>query len=418
MNYIRLKEICDLQNGYAFKSDDYVENSNTLVCRMSNIRPNSSFDILYNPKYLPDNYSIKYKDYLLFDGDLVIAMTDMANDPKILGIPTIVETKGFSLLLNQRVGKLTKIDKNNVYIPYLKLALSRADNKAYFKKFAGGGLQLNIGKQEILNIKIPLPPFSTQIHIANILTKAENLIAQRKESIRLLDEYLKSIFIERFVDKNYPLDKLENLCSKITDGEHLKPNYIESGFPFISVVNISQGFLNFENCKYVSENDFIKFTKRCKPELNDIIYTKVGATYGRAVLVNTERPFCLYVSVALIKPIKEKVNSKFLHFAINHPFVKRQADKSIKGAGVPDLHLIEIKSFKIPIPPRIIQDEFAQIVEKTELLKVQYQQSLQELENLYGSLSQRAFRGQLTPKEYKLPNDYAQNSGLGMAAEP
>ncbi|MFN5168829.1 MAG: restriction endonuclease subunit S [Cyclobacteriaceae bacterium] len=240
---------------------------------------------------------------------------------------------------------------------------------------------------------------SDQLHIANLLSKAENLITQRKESIALLDEFLKSTFVEMFIDKGFPYHKLGDLSTKITDGEHKKPEYKDEGMPFISVKNITNGFLDFTECKYVSVEDFNKFTKRCKPELGDIVYTKVGATYGRACVVDTEKPFCLYVSVALIKPKKELILPKFLQYAINHPFVKRQADKSIKGSGVPDLHLIEIKSFEIPLPTVELQTVFAQIVEKTEALKTQYQQSLQELENLYGSLSQRAFKGELKVRE-------------------
>ena len=54
MEYIKLKEVCDLKNGFAFKSSDYIESSNVLNCRMSNIRPNATFDAEYNPKYLPE----------------------------------------------------------------------------------------------------------------------------------------------------------------------------------------------------------------------------------------------------------------------------------------------------------------------------------------------------------------------------
>lgn len=256
-----------------------------------------------------------------------------------------------------------------------------------------------LNNKDLGQIKVSFPEkLSDQLHIANILSKAENLIAQRKESIRLLDEFLKSKFAEMFIDRDFPHHKLGDLATKITDGEHKKPEYIKEGMPFISVKNITNGFLDFNDCKYVSVEDFNKFTKRCKPEFGDIIYTKVGATYGRACVVDTEKPFCLYVSVALIKPKKELVLPKFLQYAINHPYVKRQADKSIKGSGVPDLHLIEIKSFEIPLPSIELQTQFAQIVDKTEALKTQYQQSLQELENLYGSLSQRAFRGELSVK--------------------
>ena len=194
MKYVKLKEICDLQNGYAFKSSDYIDESNVLNCRMSNIRPNASFDIEYSPKYLPEEFAEKYREYLLNDGDLVIAMTDLANDPKILGVPTIVNTKGYQLLLNQRVGKLIIKNKKLINEKYLKYALSLPQHKSYYKKFAGGGLQINIGKEHILNIEIPITEYENQIKIVNILNKSQELIDKRKEQIGELDKLIKSKF--------------------------------------------------------------------------------------------------------------------------------------------------------------------------------------------------------------------------------
>lgn len=263
------------------------------------------------------------------------------------------------------------------------------------RKQAIGGIIKYIKLNYLTDAKIPLPPLEEQIQIATVLSKAENLIAKRKQGIELLDEFVKSTYIEMFIDKGFALEKLGSLSNKITDGEHKKPDYKENGIPFISVTNITKGFLDFNDCKYVSEEDYNKFIKRCNPEEGDILYTKVGATYGRAAIVNTNEKFCLYVSVALIKPKKSIVTPKFLKYSLDHPFIKRQADKSIKGAGVPDLHLVEIKSFDIPVPPLSLQNQFAEIVNKVEVLKVKYQKSLEELENLYASLSQRAFRGEL-----------------------
>jgi len=79
---VLLSTICDLKNGFAFKSKDYVDISNTLSCRMSSIRPGGNFDLEHNQRFLPDNYAKLYSDYLLSDGDIVIAMTDLAGDPK------------------------------------------------------------------------------------------------------------------------------------------------------------------------------------------------------------------------------------------------------------------------------------------------------------------------------------------------
>ena len=134
----KLSEICDLQNGYAFKSSDYVDFSNTLNVRMSNIRPNGVFDPEHGIKYLPDNFSKIYSNFLLNEGDLIIAMTDMATETKILGIPTLVKNlNGRKLLMNQRVGKLTGFSKD-VFIPYIKYILSSDAVNSYYKSTGVG----------------------------------------------------------------------------------------------------------------------------------------------------------------------------------------------------------------------------------------------------------------------------------------
>lgn len=86
-----LRDICDLQNGYTFKSKSYIAYSNTLNIRMSNIRPDGNFDPEHNIKFLPDSFVQEYSQFLLKEGDLIIAMTDMAGNPKILGLPTLVD---------------------------------------------------------------------------------------------------------------------------------------------------------------------------------------------------------------------------------------------------------------------------------------------------------------------------------------
>ena len=70
-------------------------------------------------------------------------------------------------------------------------------------------------------------------------------------------------------------------------------------------------------------------------------------------------------------------------------------NKYASGAAQPGLAVGRLEQIEIIYPPIELQIQFAQIVEKTEALKSQYQQSLQELEHLYGSLSQKAFRGEL-----------------------
>lgn len=212
---VRLGEVCDLFNGYAFKKTDYVEKSNTLLIRMGNIRPNGEFDAEHKIQYLPDNFNNKYKDYLLNDGDVIIAMTDMGNAMNILGVPTIVKNKNNrNFLLNQRVGKLFNFSEK-IIVQYLKYALSSNEVKKQFKLQGYGGLQINLGKTQILSTKIPLPPLEIQKQIVAECEKIEEQHNTLSLSIKEYQKLIKAILQKCGIiedDQEYKLNSiLENL---------------------------------------------------------------------------------------------------------------------------------------------------------------------------------------------------------------
>ena len=228
---VKLGDVCDLRNGVAIKSEDYVNISNTLNCRMSNIRPDGTFNILYNAKYLPDNFSEKYKNYLLNDGDLVIAMTDMASDPKILGVPTVVKTDGFSIIQNQRVGKLELLTKD-IDENYLKLVLQSKKSREYFKKFSIGGVQLNLSKKEILNVPIVLANINEQKKLARLFKLIEDFIKFSKEELQKLNFLNKSLFIT--FNKNGIEKRLDDIADITMGQSPLSQSYNidKKGLPF------------------------------------------------------------------------------------------------------------------------------------------------------------------------------------------
>ena len=190
---IKLSDLCDLQNGYAFKSDDYTEYSSVLNCRMSNIRPDGGFDANYHPKYLPDEYWEKYKEYRLYDGDVIIAMTDMASDPKILGVPTIVKCNGHKMLLNQRVGKLIFSDKERINRVFLMSYLGLEFIRKNLAKQAGGSTQINVGKPAILATVVIDPPYKLQESFAEFVAqidKSKSVIQKSLDETQLLFDSL------------------------------------------------------------------------------------------------------------------------------------------------------------------------------------------------------------------------------------
>lgn len=393
MKKIKLGEICDLKSGYAFKSNDYVGFSNTLNCRMSNIRPGAIFDINYNIKYLPDEYADKYKEFLLHDDDIIIAMTDLAGDPKILGVPAKVITNGYNILQNQRVGKLVIKEKSKINFNFLKYALSNPKNKEYYRKFAGGGLQINISNRDILNVQIPLYDIQEQIEISNKLDKVEKLIDIRKKQIEELDQLIKAQFVEMFQSGNYPKEELGKLCD-VRDGTHDSPKYLEeSGYKFITSKNIINNEIDFSEVKYISKQDYDKFNTRSKVNYGDILMPMIG-TIGKPMIVNIpddEIDFAIK-NVALIKFLdNSQVTNIYIKNLLDSDYFENAILQNKRGGTQKFIALSDIRKMQIEIPPIELQNQFADIVKQIDKQKFKLQKSLEEMEKLQESLMNKYF---------------------------
>ena len=255
-----------------------------------------------------------------------------------------------------------------------------------------------ITKDMLYDLNIPMYDISSQIYIVNILDKAQKLMDKRKQQIEALDELVKSQFIEMFGDvisnkKNYPIKKLDEITSIITDGTHQTPTYVDKGYIFLSSKNVTTGKINWDDVKYIPEELHIKLNKRLEPKLNDILLAKNGTT-GVAALVDRECIFDIYVSLALIR-FNSNINPVFMLYMINSDGCRHQFNSSLKGIGVPNLHLSEIRKTKVLLPPIELQNQFADFVKQVDKLKFEMENSLKELEDNFNSLMQKSFKGEL-----------------------
>ena len=374
-DFVKLGDIATYINGYAFKPSDWSNNGIPII-RIQNLTGND-----YENNYFDGEIDDKYK---IKDGDMLISWSASIG---------IYEWNGGTAWLNQHIFKVV-FDKIEIDKQYFKYAVSNALNKSIL--MLHGSTMKHFTKNVFDSIPIKIYSNQQQQKIVDVLDKVENLIDNRHQQLNLLDELIESRFIEMFGDPvtnpmGWGIKKLKDITIKISDGVHEKPNYTIEGMPFISVLNINKGVLDFSNCKYVSKNDYMKMIQSTNPEKGDILYTKVGATYGISAHVDTDRNFCLYVSVCLIKPNHDIVNSKFLTESMRLPYIKHQADRRIKGIGVPDLHLNQIREFDILFPPVELQNKFAAIVEQTEKTKETIKKSINELNLLKDSLMQKYF---------------------------
>ena len=351
---VKLGDICDLRNGVAIKSEDYILNSNTLNCRMSNIRPDGTFDILYNAKYLPDNFSEKYKNYLLKNGDLVIAMTDMAGDPKILGVPTVVKSNGFNIIQNQRVGKLELLT-DNIDENYLKFALQSKNVKNYFKKFSAGGVQLNLSKKEILNAPIILPTIEEQKILVNLFKTIESFIYLRKKELLNLNSLNKSLFTK--FNKNGVEKQLNDVADIIMGQSPLSQSYNKDkkGLPFY------QGKTEFSDI-YIKEPTVYCNSPIKVVEENDILMS-VRAPVGD-VNIATQKS-CIGRGLASIK--SKKIDYLYLFYLLKEQ--KSKIEKIGVGSTFKAINKNNISTLKISIVEKDKQDKIRNYLSSIEKLK-------------------------------------------------
>lgn len=337
-------------------------------------------------------------DIIVREGDILFAK--MTNTNKALQIDKehdgIIVSTGFSV---------HRPLENKMFGEYFLHFLKHNSFQRQKNKLCTGAIQSAISNSGIEKIFVPVPDYDNQLHIANLLSKSENLINQRKESIRLLDEFLKSTFLEMFGDavkneKKWNKSELKNLA-KVRIGPFgsllHREDYVQNGVPLVNPSHIGKGKIFIDPELTISKAKMKELTAYVMHE-GDVVLGRRGEIGRCAVVTKKEDGYLCGTGSIYIRPTKD-LNPIFLYNIISSASMRKVLENSAKGITMKNLNSGIIEKLKIPVPSVELQTQFAQIVEKTEFLKAQYQQSLQELENLYGSLSQKAFRGELVSKK-------------------
>lgn len=230
-----------------------------------------------------------------------------------------------------------------------------------------------INKDIVLSIQIPNTSISIQKEYSNFvkqIDKSKFLLQQILEKFELLK---KSRFIEligNIQNPKYQLVELNEICEFIKDGTHQTPIYTEdrvNGFKFLSSKDVTSQKINWSNIKYIPKELHEQLYAKLSPKRGDILLAKNGTT-GVAAVVDSDEIFDIYVSLALLRP-KSGVNVSYLCSALNSEDLKRQFNSSLKGIGVPNLHLREIKKARIIFPSIDIQNKISSITKQIDKSK-------------------------------------------------
>ncbi len=188
--------------------------------------------------------------------------------------------------------------------------------------------------------------------------------------------------------------KLSEVCEKITDGTHQTPKYFDQGHIFLSSRNVKTGIIDWKNIKFVDDIQHAAMQKRLSPKINDILLAKNGTT-GIAAIVDKNVDFDIYVSLALLRPL-DGLDARFLLYFVNSPLAKKQFNKRLKGIGVPNLHLKEIRDVLISFPTSLAeQKRIVAILDLSfvniEKARANAEQNLKNARELFESYLQQVF---------------------------
>ncbi|MDD3662784.1 MAG: N-6 DNA methylase, partial [Candidatus Pacebacteria bacterium] len=340
---VELGSIAKILNGYSFKSEKYTEQGIRII-RITNVQKGKIIDS--NPKFYPEELELQIKDCLLKEKDLLVSLTGN------VGRVGLIKKELLPAGLNQRVGCIRLLNKNEVLLDYLFHVLNADLFESECIRSASGIAQKNLSTEWLKKFKIPLPPLDTQKKIVEEIDRYQSIVDGAEQ---IINNWKPSFD----VDPEWKLTELKDVCHKITDGTHHTPKYTETGVPFLRVTDITE---SNDSKKFISSKEHMELIKRCRPEKGDVLYSKNG-TIGIAKLIDWDWEFSIFVSLCLLKPNKEIVLPKFLELFLNSSSAYSQAVGKKKSGTITNLHLIDIKTIKIPV---VSIEKQKQIVDEIE----------------------------------------------------
>ena len=276
------------------------------------------------------------------------------------------------------------IPKDGYALNYVAYALKSLN----LAEFASGAAIPHIYFKDYGEETIPVPPREEQERIVAELDCLSGMIEHKREQLRELDALAQSIFYQMFGDpitneKRWEVKKLGEVAY-IGLGFTHTPEYVEDGVAFLSVKDISSGEICWDNIKYVSQQEYDSAPKGAKPNKGDIMFCRVG-TMGKPVIVDTDIPFCTFVSLGYLHILDEDILNIYVKYWMQSYAFDVQVEENVKGVAIKNLNTGWLKTFNIQHPPISLQQEFAEKIEAIEKQKELIKQSITQTEELFNS---------------------------------
>lgn len=341
----------------------------------------------------------------LANGDIVFARTGATTGKSFLIEDCPSETVFASYLIRVRVN-------DRLSARYLAHFFQTPNYWAQITKSARGVAQPGVNSTTLKQLRVPVPSLDEQKRIAEVLDRAEALRAQRRAALALLDELTQSIFLDMFGDPvfnpyGFERKTLAEACRSPDDikcgpfGTQLnKSEFREQGIPLWGIKNVNRNFelptlefLEPHTAKRLSQYSIVP---------GDIVMTRKGTVGNCAVYPEDFSPGVMHSDLLRVRVDIEKCSPDFLshqlHFSRD---VERQLALLSGGAVMPGINVTRLKKLEVLIPPTTLQREFGLRLGKVRAIRSSVKDSLNQLDKLFASLQNSAFKGELFEPTYE-----------------
>jgi len=369
MEKIKIGDACELINGFAFKSENYVD-AGIRVIRIANVQKG----------YIEDNTPVFYPadsegldKYMLEENDLLMSLTGN------VGRVAILQKEMLPAALNQRVACL-RLKTDKISKGYLFHILNSNFFEQKCIQSSNGVAQKNMSTEWLKEFSIPVYPEEQQNEIATILDYLRDIIDKRKQKLYKLDELIKARFVELFGDpiinsENLPTMPMTEVC-EIIDGDRGKnyptaEEFSDDGYClFLNAKNVTASGFNFDNCMFVSkEKD--EALRKGKLSRGDVVLTTRG-TLGNLAFYTNEVPFenvRINSGMVILRMKQDVVDEVYFieQFKLQLDDIK---EKIASGSAQPQLPISTMNKIQVLVPNIDRQREFANFTKQVDKSKV------------------------------------------------
>jgi type I restriction enzyme, S subunit len=390
---VRIEEIAtDVQSGFASgeRTDDGV-----VQLRMNNVTTDGSLN--WSSYIRVPTSQKQIEKYQLRPGDILFNNT---NSPELVGKTAVFKDFGEPVVFSNHFVRL-RVDEERVHPQYLAAWFIKQWQNRVFESLCTQWVnQAAVRKEDLLELKLPLPPLTEQKWIASLLARADRLRQLRRTAHDLSDALLQSVFLEMFGDpetnpKKWKVSHIRDLCEKILDCPHETPIHSETETEYASIrsSDIQNGHLDFSTTKCVSYEVYKRRIERGTPMPGDVVYCREGARFGNAARIpkNLNKKICLGQRMMSFRVNPQKATSEFLWAILESPSIYKQAVNMVGGSAAPHVNVQDIKKFNVIIPPLSLQEEFAGVVARVDSLRGRMRESERQVAGLFESLLSESF---------------------------